>query len=150
LALGLRYNGLAKRLNVKKDIQGVGLSLLIKGNVKGLRDAVKKIKRPIASFVQLGLESKLLSLDIVEKLRQAKIPLQLSLAKDRLGAQVSTVEKYHTPYVIVIGKKEAMDKAAIVRRVDTYSQETVPLTDLPEHMKKLEKQYWGNHICARK
>ena len=150
LALGLRYNGLAKRLNVKKDIQGVGLSLLIKGNVKGLRDAVKKIKRPIASFVQLGLESKLLSLDIVEKLRQAKIPLQLSLAKDRLGAQVSTVEKYHTPYVIVVGKKEAMDKAAIVRRVDTYSQETVPLTDLPEHMKKLEKQYWGNHICARK
>ncbi len=143
LALGLRYNGLAKRLSVKKDIQGVGLSLLIKGNGKGLRDPLKKIKRPIASFVQLGLESKLLSLDIVEKLRLAKIPLQLSLAKDRLGAQVSTVEKYHTPYVIVIGKKEAMDKTAIVRRVDTYSQETVPLCDLPDYMKKVEKQYWG-------
>ena len=143
LALGLRYNGLAKRLSVKKDIQGVGLSLLIKGNGKGLRDSLKKIKRPIASFVQLGLESKLLSLDIVEKLRMAKIPLQLSLLKDRLGAQVSTVEKYHTPYVIVIGKKEAMDKTAIVRRVDTYSQETIPLADLPEHMKKLEKAYWG-------
>jgi histidyl-tRNA synthetase len=143
LALGLRYNGLAKRLNVKKDIQGVGLSLLIKNGSKGLRDTLKKIKRPIASFVQLGLESKLLSLDIVEQLRQAKIPLQLSLAKDRLGAQVSTVEKYHTPYVIVVGKKEAMDKTAIVRRVDTYSQETVPLADLPEHMKKIEKQYWG-------
>ena len=76
-------------------------------------------------------------------MRQAKIPLQLSLAKDRLGAQVSTVEKYHTPYVIVIGKKEAMDKTAIVRRVDTYSQDTVPLVDLPEYMKKVEKAYWG-------
>ena len=142
LALGVRYNGLSRRLNMKKDLQGVGLSLLIKGSVKGLRDSVKKIKRPIASFVQLGLESKLLSLDIVERLRQVKIPLQLSLAKDRLGAQVSTIEKHHTPYVIVIGKKEAMDKTAIVRRVDTYSQDTVPLADLPDHMKKIEKAYW--------
>ena len=143
LALGVRYNGLAKRLNVKKDIQGVGLSLLIKGNGGGLRDSVKKVKRPIVSFVQLGLESKLLSLGVVEHLRLAKIPLQLSLAKDRLGAQVSTIEKYHTPYVIVIGKKEAMDKTAIVRRVDTYSQDTVPLSDLADYMKKIEKTYWG-------
>ena len=88
---------------------------------------MKKIKRPIASFVQLGLESKLLSLDIVEKLRLAKIPLQLSLGQGPPRRASLTVEKYHTPYVIVIGKKEAMDKTAIVRRVDTYSQETVPL-----------------------
>ena len=142
LALGVRYNSLAKRLYVKKDIQGVGLSLLIRSSGKGLRDAVKKIKRPIASFVQLGLESKLVSLEIVERLRQAKIPLQLSLAKDRLGAQVSTVERYHTPYVIVIGKKEAMDKTAVVRRVDTYSQDIVPMAELPDYMKKIEKSYW--------
>ena len=143
LALGVRYNGLAKRLSMKKDIQGVGLSLLIKDGDNGLRDSVKKIKRPIASFVQLGIESKLVSLAVVERLRLAKIPLYLSLAKDRLGAQVGAVEKYHTPYVIVIGKKEAVDKTAIVRRTDTYSQDTIPLDDLPDYMKKVEKAYWG-------
>jgi len=142
LAIGVRYNGLAKRLGMRKDIQGVGLSLLIKGGTRSLRDPVKKIKRPIASFVQLGIESKLLALDIIERLRQARIPLYLSLAKDRLGAQVSSIERYHTPYVIVIGKKEAMEKTAIVRRIDTYSQETVPLDKLPDHMKKIEKEYW--------
>jgi len=142
IGVGIRYNGLAKRLGMKKDIHGAGLSLTIKGNNHSLRDTLHKIKRPIASFVQLGIESKLLSLGIIEKLRQVQIPLYLSLAKDRLGAQVSSIEKYHTPYVIVIGKKEAMDKTAIVRHIETYSQETVPIDKLPDYMKKVEKDFW--------
>lgn len=141
--IGMRYNGLAKRLGIKRDIQGVGLSIVAKSNGGGLRDTVKKVKRPIASFVQLGTESKLLCLNVIERLRIAKIPLYLSLAKDRLGAQVSSIEKYHTPYVIVMGKKEAVDKTVIVRRTDTYSQDTVPLEKLSDYMKKIEKDYWG-------
>ena len=142
LAIGVRYNGLAKRVGMKRDIQGVGISLLIKNNTTALRKPMAKAKRPITSFVQLSPESKLLSLIIIEHLRQAKIPLYLSLAKDRLGAQVSTVEKHHTPYVIVMGKKEAVDKTAIVRRNDTHAQDVIPLDQLAKHMKKLETQYW--------
>ncbi len=141
LGIGVRYNGLAKRLNAKKDIQGVGLSLLIKENDKTLRKPVTKIKRPIASFIQLGQESKLLSLSVIELLRQANIPLYLSLAKDRLGAQVSNIEKFHTPYMIVMGKKEAVEKTVIVRRIDTHSQDIVPLTELAKYMKKIEAMW---------
>jgi len=141
LGIGVRYNGLAKRLNVKRDIQGVGLSLLIKESSLGLRKPVTKTKRPIASFIQLGLESKLISLEIIEQLRQAKIPLYLSLAKDRLGAQVSTIEKYQTPYMLVMGKKEAVDKTMIVRHTDTHSQDIVPLEELAKYMKKVEAQW---------
>ena len=144
LGIGVRYNGLAKRLNMKRDIQGVGISLLIKEGKGGLRKPVSKIKRPIASFIQLGLESKLLSLDVIERLRRVKIPLYLSLAKDRLGAQVSTIDKYHTPYVIVMGKKEAVDRTAIVRHTDTRSQDIVPLDDLPKYMKGVEDK------CSKK
>lgn len=140
LAVGMRYNNLAKRLELKKDIRGVGLSLLIKNNNPELRKIIKKTKRPIASFVQLGLQSKLLSLEIIENLRKNKIPLCLSLAKDRLGAQVSSVEKYNTPYVIVIGKKEAVDRTAIVRRNDSHSQEVVPIEELAKYMKKIEEK----------
>lgn len=139
LAIGVRYNGLSKRLGMKRDIQGVGISLLIKENKNGLRKPLTKFKKPIASFIQLGLDSKLLSLEIIESLRQVKIPLYLSLAKDRLGAQVSSVEKYHTPYLIVMGKKEAIEKTAIVRRNDTHSQEIVPLSELPRYMQKIEE-----------
>lgn len=142
LSIGVRYNGLAKRLNMKRDVQGVGVSILIKENTASLRKSVSKMKRPIASFVQLGTESKLISLNIIERLRQVKVPLYLCLAKDRLGAQVSANEKFHMPYTIVMGKKEAVEKTAIVRNTDTHAQEIVPLEDLPKHMKKIEASYW--------
>ncbi|MEI6304569.1 MAG: His/Gly/Thr/Pro-type tRNA ligase C-terminal domain-containing protein [Candidatus Taylorbacteria bacterium] len=142
LAIGVRYNGLAKRLNMKKDVPGVGISLLINEGKNNLRKSVLKVKRPIASFVQLGVESKQLSLEVIERLRQAKIPLYLSLAKDRLGAQVSNVERHHTPYVIVIGKKEAVERTAIVRENETHSQNIVSIDDLPKYMKKIESQHY--------
>jgi histidyl-tRNA synthetase len=142
LAIGVRYNGFAKRINMKRDIQGVGISLLIKESKNGLRKPVLKIKKPLASFVQLGLESKLLSLDVVERLRQIKVPLYFSLSKDRLGAQVSHVEKHQAPYVIVMGKKEAVERTVIVRKTDTYAQEVVPLDNLANYMKKVESDYW--------
>jgi histidyl-tRNA synthetase len=139
LAIGVRYDGLAKKIGFKKEIQGVGVSILIKSNRPDLRKEIKKIKKPFASFVQLGFESKLLSLGVIESLRSVKIPLLLSLAKDRLGAQVSMVEKKNIPYSIIMGKKEAMDKSAIVRNMDTHAQDIVPLNELPKYMKKLEK-----------
>jgi histidyl-tRNA synthetase len=139
LAIGVRYNGLSKKVNLKREVQGVGISLLIKGGSAELRKEIKKIKRPFASFVQLGFESKLLSLQVIESLRQVKIPLYLSLAKDRLGAQVSVVEKFHIPYALIMGKKEAIEKSVIVRNVETHAQDIVPICDLAKHMKKLEK-----------
>ena len=100
------------------------------------------MKRPISSFVQLGMESKLMSLDVIERLRQVKIPLYLCLAKDRLGAQVSANEKFHMPYTIVMGKKEAVEKTAIVRNTDTHAQSVITLEELPKYMKKIEVDYW--------
>ena len=143
LAIGVRYNGLAKRLSMKRDVPGVGMSILIKENSPALRKNVTKMKRPIASFVQLGMESKLVALNVVEQLRQVKIPLYLCLAKDRLTAQVSANEKFHMPYTIVMGKKEAVEKTAIVRNTDTHAQSVITLEDLPKYMKKIEADYWG-------
>ena len=140
LGLGVRYDGLAKKIGIRREIQGIGISLLIKGDHADLRKEVKRTKRPLASFVQLGLESKLLALSIIESLRQVKIPLYLSLAKDRLGAQVSSVEKYHVPYSIIIGKKEAVEKTAIVRDNATHAQEIVPINELPKYMKRVERK----------
>ncbi len=142
LAAGIRYNGLAKRINMKRDIQGVGVSLLIKNNTPHARKPLNKTKRPVVSFIQLGMESKLLSLHIIEQLRKIRVPVYQSLAKDRLGAQVSSVERHHTPYIIVMGKKEAVDRVVIVRHTETHSQDMVSIDDLPEYMKKLESRYW--------
>ncbi len=139
LAIGVRYDGLSRKSGMKREVQGVGISILIKSGSSELRKELKKVKKPFASFVQLGFESKLLSLSIIENLRQIKIPLCLSLAKDRLGAQVSIVEKSHIPYSIIMGKKEAMERTAIVRNIETHAQNIVPLDELARYMKKLER-----------
>jgi histidyl-tRNA synthetase len=139
LAVGVRYDGLAKKINMKREVQGVGISLLIKGNHQDLRKDIKKVKKPFASFVQLGFESKLLSLSIIENLRQVKVPLCLSLAKDRLGAQVSIVEKSHIPYSFIMGKKEAIEKTVIVRNIESHAQDIVPIDELAGYIKKLER-----------
>jgi histidyl-tRNA synthetase len=139
LAVGVRYDSLSKKIGCKKEIHGVGISILIKNTKSDLRKEVKRVKRPFASFVQLGFESKLLSLGIIENLRKEKIPLFLSLARDRLGAQVSAVEKYHIPYALIMGKKEAVERSVIVRNNDTHAQEIVDIEELPRYMKKLER-----------
>jgi histidyl-tRNA synthetase len=139
LAVSVRYDGLAKKIGLKREVQGVGLSLLIKGTHADLRKEVKKTRRPQVSFVQLGFESKLLSLGVLELLREAKIPVYQSLAKDRLGAQVSMIEKNRIPFTIIMGQKEALEKSVIVRNTETHAQESVPLCDLAAHMKKLIK-----------
>ncbi len=139
LATGVRYDGLTKKIGFKKELQGVGISVLIKGNDPALRKEIKKFKKPVASFVQLGFESKLLSLSIIESLREVKISLCLSLTRDRLGAQVTVVQKNYIPYSIIMGKKEAVEQTAIVRNTDTHSQEVVPLAELQSYIKKLDK-----------
>lgn len=138
LAVGVRYDSLSKKMGFKKELAGVGISLLIKKSPE-MKKEVLKTKRPWVYFVQLGMEAKLLSLPVIEVLRQAKIPVLQSLPKDKLGAQVSIAERMRMPYTIIMGKKEAVEKSVIVRHNDTRSQETVLISDLAAYMKKLEK-----------
>ncbi len=135
LALGVRYDGLAKKIGLKKDVSGVGISLLFKRPAK--ESVATKVKKPVVYFVQLGFEAKLYSLQIIEILRKAHIMVHQALSKDKLVGQLSVAERLETPYMILIGKKEAMEESAIVRDMDTRSQETVPLSKLAQYLKKL-------------
>lgn len=139
LAIGTRYDSLSKKMGFKKELAGVGISLLIKKGKVELRKEVTKTKRPWVYFVQLGMEAKLLSLPVIEILRQHKIPVFQSLPKEKLGAQVSVAERMRIPYTMIMGKKEAVEKSVIIRHNDTRSQETVLISELGAYMKKLEK-----------
>lgn len=139
LAIGVRYDSLSKKIGFKKELPGVGISLLIKKGKTELRKEVNKTKRPWVYFVQLGMEAKLLSLPVIEILRQHKIPVFQSLPKDKLGIQVSVAERMRIPYTMIMGKKEAVEKSVIVRHNDTRSQETILISELGSYMKKLEK-----------
>jgi histidyl-tRNA synthetase len=138
LAIGVRYDGLSKKIGAKREIPGAGLSILIKPSPKSdLKKEVKKTKNPSVFFIQLSFDAKLHSLKIIEMLRQAKIPVHQSLSKDKLLAQITTAEKMKIPIMILMGKKEAVEGTVIVRDMETRSQETILITDLVDHLKKL-------------
>jgi histidyl-tRNA synthetase len=81
-------------------------------------------------LVQIGYEAKLKSLQVIDELRRARIPVSQALAKDRLGAQLSEAQRLGVPYVLIMGQHEAVRDMVLIRNTETRSQDTVPITDL--------------------
>lgn len=141
IASGGRYDYLAKQLGSKKDVPGVGSSIGVDRVLMMPwynRHIPRIMKKPKVYFIQLGVEAKLKSLNVIEILRKAHIPMTQALSKDSLGAQLGMAEKSGAPYTIIFGQKEAIDQTVIVRNMTTRSQDTVKLTALADYMKAIK------------
>jgi histidyl-tRNA synthetase len=132
LACGGRYNSLARKAYAKKDIPSFGIDMHLKAPLK----EGSKINYKIF-FIQLSFEAKLKSLQIMEMLRKANIPVYQSLSKDKLTSQIGQAEKMKVPYVLLMGKKEALEESIVVRDTTTRSQETILIKDLVPYLKKM-------------
>src|ERR1035437_528892 len=141
VASGGRYDYLARQLGGKKDVPAVGFSMGVDRVIESswYKNLTPRIlKKPKIYFIQLGAEAKLKSLNIIEILRKAHIPIVQSLSKDSLGSQLSIAEKLAVPYAIIFGVKEAIDNSVIVRDMSNRSQDTVKLGKLLEYLKELK------------
>ncbi|MES2416261.1 MAG: histidine--tRNA ligase [Patescibacteria group bacterium] len=141
IAGGGRYDYLGKQLGSKKDVPAVGLSLsadrvLLMPWYKKLSPRI--LKKPKVYFIQLGSDAKLKSLNVIDLLRKAHVPIAQSLSKDTLGAQLAIAEKLQIPYALIFGQKEALDNAVIVRDMSNRSQETIKLSRLLEYLKEIK------------
>lgn len=137
LAYGYRYNSLAKKIGGKKDIATVGLTITVKKPKTNKKVLIKKIKKPNFYLVQLGNTAKLKALNVVEILRKNKIYVYHSITKDKIVGQLSGAEYMGANYLLIIGQKEAIDDTVVVRNIKTREQDTVPVKDLPDFLKKL-------------
>jgi histidyl-tRNA synthetase len=137
VAFGQRYNGIAKKFFGKRDIPSIGVSISVK---KEKFECVGKGKTHVPKFffIQLSFDAKLQSLQVLETLRKAHTDVYQSLSKDKMSAQIALAEKMNIPYVIIMGKKEAMEKSVLVRNMNTRCQDTVMLADLIDYVKKLK------------
>jgi histidyl-tRNA synthetase len=141
IAGGGRYDYLARMLGSKKDIPGMGAGIGVDRVVESpwFNKPLPRIsKKPKIYFIQLGFEAKLKSLNVIEILRKAKVPIAQSLSKDSLGSQLAVAEKMGIRYSIIFGQKEALENSVIVRDMSNRCQETVPLSKLLEHIKNLK------------
>ena len=141
IAGGGRYDYLARQMGSKKDVPSVGFSIGVDRIVESKwykKLSPRILKKPKIYFIQLGSEAKLKSLNIIEILRKAHIPISQSLSKDSLGSQLAIAEKLSIPYSIIFGVKEALDNSVIVRDMSNRSQDTVKLNKLLEYLKELK------------
>ncbi|MBI2120911.1 MAG: histidine--tRNA ligase [Parcubacteria group bacterium] len=138
---GGRYDYLAKNLGSRKEVPATGGSMGLERIFMSQgykRQEPRIIKSPKVYFIQLGTHAKMRSLNIIEILRNAKIPLLQTLAKDSLGSQLANAEKLKIPYAIIFGEKESIDDTVIVRDMNTRSQDTVKIADLPKYLKTIK------------
>lgn len=138
---GGRYDYLARQMGGKKDVPAVGMSIGVDRIIASTwykKLCPRIIKKPKIYFIQLGNEAKLKSLNIIEILRKAHIPITQALSKDSLGSQLSIAEKLQIPYALIFGQKEAIDNTVIVRNMSNRSQETVRLDKLLDYLKNLK------------
>ncbi len=141
VASGGRYDYLAKQIGGKKDVPAVGFSMGVDRIVDSpwyKKLSPRILKKPKIYFIQLGSEAKLKSLNVIEILRKAHIPIAQSLSKDSLGSQLAIAEKLNIPYALIFGVKEAIENSVIVRDMASRSQDTVKLNKLLEYLKELK------------
>ncbi len=136
VAVGFRYDGLAQKVGLKRDIPGAGVKIFLKK--KAIVKKISKLPKPIAFYIQLGDEAKHKSLEVIERLRNDNIYVYHMLGRDKFGSQFSLVEKSKVPYVIIMGKKEFLENGAMVRDNSTRNQETISVEKLVEYIKNLK------------
>lgn len=140
IASGGRYDYLGKQLAGKRDVPAVGASIGVDRVIESpwyKKHTPRIIKKPKVYFIQLGFDAKLKSLNVIEILRKAHVPMTQTLSKDSLSQQLAIAEKIGIPYAIIFGQKEALENSVIVRDMRTHSQETVKLTKLLDYLKEL-------------
>jgi len=141
LGFGTRYNNLAKQFGFRNSIPATGATLCYKKKRKTntpQKTSLKNLAQPKFYFIQLGFDAKLQSLRIIDELRRKNIPVCHSLTQDTCSDQISRAERLKLPYMLILGQKEAQEKAIMVREVQTREQHTIPINQLVGYLRKIK------------
>ena len=134
IASGGRYDPLMSRM-ARRPLSGAMVAIHVE--TRG-SSTLRRKHRGVRSvyFAHLGPEARRRALPLLESLRQSGIPVYHNLWHERIGEQMTAAANLATPYVLVIGHKEAMENTVLVREVATNSQEAVPQVDLAGYLRR--------------
>lgn len=137
-AVGTRHNYIAKRIGFKKETPVVSVNLSFKKEGAAPKLFFKNRPQPKFFFIQFGGIARLKSLSVIESLRQARIPVHHQLSSNKFVGQLTAAESLNTPFVIIMGQKEALENSVVVRHMNTRSQEIVSLPELAIYLSRLK------------
>ncbi|MFM2331008.1 MAG: histidyl-tRNA synthetase, histidyl-tRNA synthetase [Candidatus Parcubacteria bacterium] len=133
VAWGSRYNDLVRHFFPSGAFSAVGAVLQI--GSEGMVKEKAKPSRSRFSFVHIGDEAKRLSIGLAEEFRRARVSLAQDIGVESLTEQLSLAERRGSPYLLIMGRKEALEGSAILRNRKTQEQTILPLLGLAERLK---------------
>jgi histidyl-tRNA synthetase len=134
VAWGSRYHDLTKHFfGTPVSASGVIFQVPSSGGV------VKKVTAPRlrVSFVHIGDEAKRLSLQLAEVFQRSRVGLAQDIGIESLTEQMYSVERRGSPYLLIMGRKEALEGSAILRNRENQEETIVPLVGIIDHLKSV-------------
>lgn len=132
---GSRYSELARHF-FKSGIPAAGAVLRIETSGPKVLP-VKPTSKMRFVFVHIGEEAKRESIKLAENLRRARVSLEQVIGVESLTEQMLFVERTNPPYLLIMGRKEALERSAILRNRETQEEITLPLENLAERLKQV-------------
>jgi histidyl-tRNA synthetase len=133
VAWGSRYNDLARHFFPGAPVSAVCAVLQTASDGA----TVKKVSSPRLrfSFVHIGDEAKRVSLRLAEEFRKARVPMTQDIGVESLAEQLNLAEVRNSPYLLIMGRKEALEGSATLRNRQTQVETVLPLEGLVERLR---------------
>jgi histidyl-tRNA synthetase len=133
-AWGSRYSEITKPF-FKTSVPSVGAIIRIAAPVRETLAAIKDKPKTRFVFVHIGDEAKRESMKMADALRRARLPLTQSIGVESLTEQMRLAEIINPQYLLIMGRKEALERSVILRERSTHTETFIPLDLLVDRLK---------------
>jgi histidyl-tRNA synthetase len=133
-AWGSRYSEFTRPF-FKSAVPSVGAVLRFTPSVKTEIPVLKEQGKSRFVFVHIGDEAKRESMKMTDTLRRAHISMTQAIGIQSLTQQMHFAEKMNPPYLIIMGRKEALERSVIIRERSSHTETFVSLDNLVERLK---------------
>ncbi len=142
LAGGGRYDDLIEELG-GEPTPAVGVSCGVERIISKLLEegiSIPSSPGPQIFLAQLGELAKRKALGLFEELRRKGIPIAASFSRDSLGSQLRVANRLKVKLALILGQKEALEGAILVRDMETGVQELVDIKKVAGEIKRRLKR----------
>lgn len=133
-AWGSRYHDLSKQF-FKSNVPSVGAVIRISTEARDVVAPVKDKLNPRFVFVHIGDEAKRESMKMADNLRRARIPLAQAIGIESLTEQMRFADGLNPRYLLIMGRKEALERSVILRERSSHTETFIPLDSLVDRLR---------------
>jgi histidyl-tRNA synthetase len=135
VAWGSRYGDFTHHFFPSAPIHATGAVFQVAST--GSVPAKAKSPRLRFSFVHIGDEAKRLSIRLAEDFKKARVSITQHIGVESLTEQLHLAERQNPPYLLIMGRKEALEGSAILRNRVTHEETILPLLGLIDRLKAI-------------